>query len=46
VFTASAFWVVSTVAALPGLWVFWQQGMPPGRDDEEENAAQDSLKSS
>lgn len=30
VFTASAFWVVSTVAALPGLWVFWKDGFRPG----------------
>lgn len=29
VFTASAFWLVSAVAALPGLWVFWKNGMSP-----------------
>ncbi|NDC78284.1 MAG: UPF0104 family protein, partial [Chitinophagia bacterium] len=46
VFTASAFWVVSTVAALPGLWVFWKEGIPQGRNNEEGNAAQDSLRSS
>jgi uncharacterized membrane protein YbhN (UPF0104 family) len=28
VFTASAFWVVSAVAALPGLWIFWKDGTP------------------
>lgn len=41
VFTASAFWVISTVAALPGLWVFWKDGFRPevrkgmGRREDE-----------
>lgn len=32
VFTASAFWLVSAVAALPGCWLVWKEGlMPSGR---------------
>jgi uncharacterized membrane protein YbhN (UPF0104 family) len=46
VFTASAFWVVSTVAALPGLWVFWREGMPPDRKVPEDDAAKEDLISS
>jgi uncharacterized membrane protein YbhN (UPF0104 family) len=29
VFTASAFWLVSTAATLPGFWVIWRQGPAP-----------------
>ena len=35
VFTASTFWMVSTVSAMPGLWVFWKDGFKarqPGKD--------------
>lgn len=46
VFTASAFWVVSTVAALPGLWVFWKEGMPRSPMNEDGDAGQDRFRSS
>jgi uncharacterized membrane protein YbhN (UPF0104 family) len=31
VFTASAFWLVSTAASLPGLWVIWRDGPATAR---------------
>lgn len=46
VFTASAFWVVSSVAALPGLWVFWKEGTPTLRKGEAGEAGKTDLISS
>lgn len=38
VFTASAFWLVSTAAALPGLWIIWRQR--PASTDAATSAAE------